>query len=224
MNKIEDVGEAIHQMMGTLASAKNADAIAHNWLIDVTDATRTPEKREESRNAPADIIWLIGEWAHAKDMEYQIDTMSPERKAKELQTKLFEDKTYDDLVKEEIEVKVGITVTDEDEDYGPLFREALNGQLQKRLDYWEETLKDAEDGLEEFERTDPFFMCDERDILEYAAAGIEILRLENHLLDLPYYKEYCKRLKELDAIFKNVLNGQTVYRPCADKLFWWRQK
>jgi len=54
--------------------------------------------------------------------------------------------------------------------------------------------------------------------------GIKILRLEGHLQDLPYFPEYCKRLKELDGTFRKLIAGKTVPLAYADKTFWWRQK
>src|SRR6266487_2335029 len=117
--------------------------------------------------------------------------------------------SFDELVDKEIEILAGINVTDEYEDDGPILRAWLNRLLKVRLAFWEDTLKVTEKiGVteDEMDVTDAYSLCKTRDELEYAMIGIKLLRLRNKLQDLPYFAEYCKRLKELDGTF------------------WWRQK
>lgn len=216
-------GDAIHQMDGALGYANTAYAMVHNWLVKLNRRQLSEEERAEVRKHEPDIIWLISSWAKAKGMEHCIDTMTPEQKEIELRTKLFQDKTYDDLVREELSFEAGIEVIDEDELDRPIFCAALNKQLQQAIAHWKGLVEMGYDDPGELYDS-PEEFCDRRDQLEYAAAGIEIFRLGNHLQDLPYYDEYVRQLKELDTLFRKVLDGQTVYRPYADRLFWWRQK
>jgi hypothetical protein len=224
-------GTALHQMSGALAVGYNAWAGFQNWLVAIFYSELTPEEKAEKRKHPPDAIGVIAHWAEAKDMEYRIDTMLPEQKSLELAMKVRSpkfgtkeriEKSFNDFVSDEIEAEAWIEVTDKDENYGPVFREVLNNQLQEALDEWQSLIEGGYNESYEI-YSDAAEFCNRRDELEYAAMGIEILRVQGHFQDLPYYDEYVKRLKELDTPFRKLLNGETVPKPYADKTFWWRQ-
>lgn len=224
MNKSQAITSAFAQMGSALVVGEVEYAKVHNWLVDCFDKKRSERERQLSLESPQDIVALIADWAYAKDMEHILDQMTPEKRAKQ---ELFTPEEYERLVDQEIGIKAGIKVTDEFDDHGPVFRQALNKQLQEAIAKWEDTLAFTErSGVteDEFEPSDLYSLCEVRDELEYAKWGIEIFQISGRLKDLPYYQEYRKRLQELDIRFRKVLEGKTLPRPYADKVFWWRQR
>ena len=232
--QIHKPGTALYRMRAALVECYNAWAGFQNWLVAIFYSDLTPEEKAEKRKYPPDAVGIIAHWAEAKDMEHVIDIMPPEQKALELAIKIRSskfgtkeriEKSFDNFVSDQIEAEAWTEVTDESEVYGPVFREVLNRQLKKALDEWQSLVESGCSDPEDAEEySEAYEFCDRRDVLEYAALGIEILRISNHLQDLPYYDEYVRRLKELDVPFRKLLDGQTVPKPYADKTFWWRQK
>jgi len=184
-----------------------------------------------------DLVDIYGEWGMADDMVARLNCMESSELEKhlELDVPKFADGYSLEKANEEFIELTGKLAAWEVEEGKEFIYPALNRHLEGRIQNWEHLLARAE--KEDFDENsaEPGIesmsdYCLERSKLDYAASAIHMLRFAKpttapkafaRLRPLPYYDTYCKRLEELDAKFRRVLNGRYSYEPWADPEFWW---
>jgi hypothetical protein len=173
-----------------------------------------------------DLVDVYGYVTMADHMLKKLESMDRAEREKQLalDTDAESGITYEEVSKQQAELAAMIRVWEEQKP--ALVYAALDRQLKRRLDSWEEALDRAK--RINFVAEGPFESMDEymtyRDLLEYAAMGITELQAEDskRLRPLPYLSTFISRTRALDERFEEVLNGRYEPAPWTDaQRFWW---
>lgn len=213
---------------GYLSRAKFAVEIAEHDLVHARGRLlRDPNWGSEPKLVPdSDLVSMYAYWTIADDMLKRLDRMDPKEREKQLALDAKYG-TFEDIAAKHADLDGRITEWERVDGKKVLYP-ALDRQLKRRLDTWEQGLNDIErhgflEGDDPFESLADF--CRERTIIEYAAMGIEILHMRYHeegrMEPLPYLHTFLLRRLELDKKFRKVLNGQYWFLPWYEKTFWW---
>jgi len=103
-----------------------------------------------------------------------------------------------------------------------LYQQLLNKQLKERVQSLIELLsQETIDSLDDDEIED---MLSERDTLEYARMGINVIRLQGRLTKVEY-DSFTQGLKQIDQQLRQFLKGNTGIQkpPYTASTFWWRK-
>jgi hypothetical protein len=185
-----------------------------------------------------DLLDAYAGWAKADDMFRRLEGMPAEERQKhlDLDKKPPFNLDYDEIVKNFVKYTGNVAALELER--GKQYEEVLDGLLKRRIECWEKHLDSyiAEMEAEEIDPTygvEPFEvyqdLCNERSTLEYARDGIGAMRMDGYateprkrrLQNLPFWKEFQKRLKALDGKFRRALGNDRLIKPWADPSFWW---
>lgn len=200
-------------------------ANANNAIMEMAEWLRDPEDFSEP-----DLISMFAEWAKSQEYVLLLNHRQPveldEEHGKDLG--LY---TVDEIDRELQEFDGMMEASEEHN--GELYQATINRQLEERLTKWRENVTQPYGSFDPDE-DDVWKLCLERDLLEYAQAGINVIRMQDnmdtHKLRLPdvLYAPFRKSLRELDIVFRKIIdnekrNGRTYKDDTAPSTFWWRR-
>lgn len=199
-------------------------ATAHNAAWKMAEWLREPDKFPEP-----DLITMIAAWAHSFEFIKELDGKQPveldEKSRKEME--LF---TVEEIEDQLLELDGAMEAT---ENHNPtLYQTTLNRQLSERLEKWIAAVSQPYESMDP-DDDDVWDLCEERDELEFARAGINVIRMQNNIdtgkprLPDVEYGHFRKKLRETDVILRKIIEkekreGRTYKDPLMPSVFWWR--
>lgn len=203
--------------MDGMAHASNTINRVVEWLGDTI--TR-PEPN---------LFEMFSSWARAKEYLAMLDNHQPVSFSEE-QGKALDLFTVEQIDSELLDLD---GLMEGSEDYNPTEYQALiNRQFTERIEKWSEAVSQPYESMDP-DADEIWDLCIERDELEFARVGLNVIRMQNNLdtgkprLPDVEYDRFRKKLREMDVVFRKIIEkekreGRTYKYPNSPPTFWWR--
>jgi len=203
--------------MDGMAEASNTINRVVEWLRD-TNARPEPNLFE-----------MFSNWARSKEYLAMLNNHQPVIFSEE-QGKALDLYTVEQIDNELLDLD---GLMEGAEDYNPTDYQALiNRQLTERLEKWIAAVSQPYAEMSP-EDDDVWDLCEERDELEFARAGLNVIRMQNNLdtgkprLPDVEYDRFRTKLREMDVVFRKIIEsekreGRTYKDVNTPSIFWWR--
>lgn len=168
--------------------------------------------REPRKEQEPDLVLMIALWAQADDTSLQLENDALVIDSDEFMS--IED------IKTEVAMQEGFMMGSE-KHQPRIYPDLINKQLVERTDAFGRMISQYAESQEPEELDE---LLDERDLLEYARMGLNVIRMEGRLPTVEY-DSFAARLKQLDTQLKEAIpNDAEIFKPpYVPSTFWWRK-
>jgi len=199
-------------------------ATAHNSAWDMAEWLREPDKFTEP-----DLVQMLAAWARSFESIKELDGKQPVELDEE-HGKNIELFTVEEIDKQLLGLDGHMEAS---EDHNPdLYQSTLNRQLTERLEKWIVAVTQPYESMDP-DDDDVGKLCEERDMLEFARAGLNVIRMQNNLdtgkprLPDVEHDRFRTKLREMDVVFRKIIEkekreGRTYEDDLTPSTFWWR--